>query len=139
MNTRHRPPVSDQDLQAWHEVDTRDTRDASDTAPAPASTADTPPLSLPLHGDLNIYAVDTLKPELLKRLDGATTVELDLQYVTEIDTAGMQLLLLLKHTALRHGKQLRLVRHSQAAADTIQFLGLGDFFGDPLPIQAQWS
>lgn len=96
-------------------------------------------LRVALTGDVDIYAAETLKAQLLDQLLRTRVLELDLAEVSLIDTAGMQILVLLKRTAEREGRELRLSQHSATAAEASQFLGLGPFFGDPLPIQPQWT
>ena len=63
-------------------------------------------------------------------------LELDLLQVGEIDTAGLQLLILLKKEAQRSGKRLSIVAHSQAVRAVIDFCNLAAELGDPLVIPA---
>ena len=62
---------------------------------------------LSLSDDLTIYHALAQKALLLAALDGADELELDLAQVSEIDTAGLQLLILLKKEAQRAGKSSR--------------------------------
>lgn len=89
--------------------------------------------------DLTIYNAAALKEQLLKALGAADVLELDLSQVAEIDTSGVQLLLLAKREALREGRTLSIVLHSPAVQETIDFLNMAAYFGDPLVIQAQAS
>ena len=73
---------------------------------------------------------------MLDALASADELELDLMQVGEIDTAGLQLLILLKKEAQRTGKRLAIVAHSQAVRAVIDFCNLAAELGDPLVIPA---
>jgi anti-sigma B factor antagonist len=87
--------------------------------------------------DLTIYHAAQLKEALLAPLARAEGIELDLSRVEEIDSAGMQLLVLLKREAADAGKYLRLVGHSPAVLNVFDLYNLAGFFGDPLVIASQ--
>lgn len=89
-----------------------------------------------LQGDLTIYQAKELKERLLALLTGSEELELDLAGVTELDTAGVQLLLLAKFEAGRAGKTLRLTSHSDAVRAVIDLYNLAARFGDPLVLPA---
>lgn len=91
---------------------------------------------LTLAEDLTIYHALEQKNALLDALIGADELELDLIQVGEIDTAGLQLLILLKKEAQRAGKRVTLVAHSQAVRSAIDFCNLAAELGDPLLIPA---
>lgn len=73
-----------------------------------------PPALLFIEGDLTIRRVQEMKDVILARLAQTSALELDLAGVTEIDTAGVQLLLMARRAAQASGKQLRLAAHSRA-------------------------
>jgi len=91
---------------------------------------------LSLTEDLTIYHVLDQKHQLLDALGSADELELDLMQVGEIDTAGLQLLILLKKEAQRTGKRLSIVAHSQSVRAVIDFCNLAAELGDPLVIPA---
>jgi len=86
--------------------------------------------------DLTIYHALEQKQLLLDALAATSELELNLAQVAEIDTAGLQLLVLLKKEAQRAGKQVRIVAHSQAVSSLIDFCNMAAEFGDPLVIPA---
>lgn len=91
---------------------------------------------LTLEADLTIYnAVDT-KRQLLDAVHANKTVELDLSQVGEMDTAGFQLLVLAKRECQKLDRTLRIVAHSPAVREVIDFYNMAAFFGDPLVIPA---
>ena len=91
---------------------------------------------LRIDGELTIYRAQELKQALLA---DPAPVEIDLSGVTEIDTAGLQLLILAKKTALAKQRTLRLVAHSPAVIEVIELLNLAAYFGDPLVIASRAS
>ena len=91
---------------------------------------------LSLTEDLTIYHALEQKHKLLDALGSADELELDLMQVGEIDTAGLQLLILLKKEAHKAGKQVTIVAHSQAVCAAIDFCNLAAELGDPLVIPA---
>lgn len=101
-----------------------------------ASTQQSKPVPAVLHidGEMTIYRAAELKPQLLEALAGAGELEVDLAGVTEIDTAGLQVLMLAKQTAAATGRSLRLTGHSPAVVDVFEMLDLASYFGDPLVI-----
>jgi anti-sigma B factor antagonist len=94
---------------------------------------------LRIEGELTIYRAAELKQALLDAVAGAALLEVDLSGVTEIDTAGLQLLMLAKKTAQAAQRELRLVAHSPAVIDVFELLNLAAYFGDPLVIAARPS
>jgi len=87
-------------------------------------------------GNLTIYEAVPRKLALLSALADCRELELDLSRVGEVDSAGLQLLVLVKQEASRQGKRLALVAHSAAVREILVFLDLAGFFGDPLLIPA---
>jgi anti-sigma B factor antagonist len=94
------------------------------------------PTSLAIDRDLTIYHAAELKNELLEALAAGDQLDLDLSRVEEMDTAGIQLLILTKQEATRQGKALRIVQHSPAVREVIDFYNMAAHFGDPLVILA---
>jgi anti-anti-sigma factor len=87
--------------------------------------------------DMNIYNASEQKKMLLKALDSCQELDIDLSHVSEIDTAGFQLLLLTKREALKAGKTMRLTGHSKAVTELIDLYNMASYFGDPMVIPAE--
>ena len=83
-------------------------------------------------GEMTIYHAAEMKGELLPCIDRGTEVEIDLSEVSEMDTAGFQLLLLIKREAAHAGKLLRLVAHSPATLEVLDLFNMASHFGDPV-------
>jgi anti-sigma B factor antagonist len=94
---------------------------------------------LSIDSDLTIYNAPDHKRLLLDALEQGSVVELDLAHVGEIDSAGLQVLLLAKRESLAAGKDLRIVAHSPAVQELLEFFNVASYFGDPLVIPAQDS
>lgn len=92
---------------------------------------------LVLESDMTIYNALAAKEQLLAALEGCQELELDLSKVGEIDTSGIQLLILAKREATRQQKSLRLVAHSAAVREVLDFFNVVAYFGDPLLIPAR--
>lgn len=87
-----------------------------------------------LAGELTIYQAAAAKDRLLAALAEAREVEMDLAGLAEIDTAGLQLLLLAKREATAAGRSLALTGHSRPVVEILELYGLAAWFGDPLPL-----
>jgi anti-anti-sigma factor len=77
-----------------------------------------------VEGELSIYRAAELKAQLLPQA-GTGEVVLDLSQVSEIDTAGVQLLLLSQREAAALSRPWRLGAASPAVAEALNLLGLG--------------
>lgn len=91
---------------------------------------------LTIVGDLTIYQAAEIRQRLIESVRGNGVLELDLSHVGEIDTAGLQLLALAKRESRQLDREMRIVGHSPAVREVIEFLNLVAFFGDPLVIPA---
>lgn len=83
-----------------------------------------------LAGSMTIYEAAVQKGELLAALANAPALELDLGGVDEADTAGLQLLLLLRREAASGGKPVRVVALSPAIVEVLDRYGLASAFAD---------
>jgi anti-anti-sigma factor len=86
------------------------------------------PTVLRIAGELTIFRAVELKQALLAV---PAPQEVDLSGVTEIDTAGLQLLILAKRTAQAQQLGLRLLSPSAVVTELFELLGLVAFFADP--------
>ena len=84
-----------------------------------------------IKGELDIFTAGAQRQLLLDAIDAGSEVEVDLSEVSEMDSAGLQLLLAAKKTAQQGGYPLHLVMHSHAVLDALELCQLATFFGDP--------
>ncbi|ANQ83496.1 lipid asymmetry maintenance protein MlaB [Azoarcus olearius] len=98
------------------------------------STPATAPLAIV--EDMTIYHAAEQKQQLVAALAQADELQIDLSAVAEIDTAGFQLLILVKREAQRLGKRARIVAHSAAVREVVDFFNMAAEFGDPMLMPA---
>lgn len=81
-----------------------------------------------IEGEMNIYAAQELKVRLLDCLHNSLRLDLDLSKVSEIDTAGFQLLILAKREAGFLNKGFRILAHSEATSGMTGLLNMTGYF-----------
>lgn len=91
---------------------------------------------LRIEDDLSIYRAAALKGPLLDPLGRASEIEVDLSQVAEMDSAGLQLLVLLKREAAAAGKRVGFSGHSPSVIRLLDLYNMAGYFGDPLVIAA---
>jgi len=90
-----------------------------------------------VEGNMTIYEAATDKPALLAALAKAKEMEIDLSSIHEMDTAGLQLLILVKRESLKAGKVMRLIDHSPSSVDVLDRYHMAPYFGDPVVISTR--
>jgi len=93
-------------------------------------------LPISIEGDLTIFRVGELNNVIFPAISLSQEVEIDLSHVSDIDAAGLQLLMSAKIEARNQQKTLRFIGHSVAVTDAIDLCGLSAFFGDPIHISS---
>lgn len=96
----------------------------------------TPPATtLSVNGEFTIFTADAHKTALMNAIaqtSADSSVDIDLSAVTEIDTAGLQLMLLAKHEAAAVGRSVTFSNHSDAVLDLVSLFDLVGQLGDPV-------
>lgn len=76
-----------------------------------------------IEGELTIYSAgeisNAIKSNLIEPLALAKDIEMDLSQVSEMDSAGLQVLLMSKLTAIRHGAHLKFVNVSEPVQEVL--------------------
>jgi anti-anti-sigma factor len=93
----------------------------------------TPSNALRIAGEFTIYRAAELAAEMksvLAALPAGAAFEIDLAEVTEMDCAGVQLLLAARRSAVEAGRALRLGGRSPAVAEVFETLQLASHFAD---------
>jgi anti-anti-sigma factor len=92
---------------------------------------------LAIEGELTIFRAQELKEVIMTVITASDEIEIDLSHVSEVDAAGMQLLVSTKLEAILRGKTLHYAGHSKTVLDMIDLCDLGSFFGDQLVIESK--
>lgn len=88
--------------------------------------AETQPTRIRIEGELTIYTAAESKQQLLAALAAHEAFAVELDAVAEIDTSGVQLLLMAQREAQRQGKALTLAGASPAVQEVIELLNLAE-------------
>jgi anti-sigma B factor antagonist len=91
-------------------------------------------VALHIEGAMTVSTAAALKKDLMKHIAKPGEREIVLTEVSEMDSAGIQLLMLAKREATRRGRPLRLTGHSPAVLGVIDTYDLAAYFGDPILI-----
>lgn len=96
-------------------------------------------IHLAVQDEMTVYTVQDQKQQLFEHLKSARELLIDLSGVTEIDSAGVQLLMFLKQETVSRNLKLSLTSHSQIVVEVLELLNLTKHFGDPIVISADWK
>ena len=86
-------------------------------------------------GELCIYEASELKKNIMGVLEDPRHLEINLAKVTEMDSSGVQLLMLVKKEREEKGHSFSLSNHSDVVLDVFELLGLEGYFKDPIVLQ----
>lgn len=87
-----------------------------------------------VESEMTIYEAQEMNKTLKKSIDTCKQIELNLEGVSELDTAGVQILLMAKRAAEKCGKPFNITSHSEAVVQTFDLLNIAHEFGDPIVI-----
>ena len=80
--------------------------------------------------ELSIYTANECRDALIEELPSVSDLTINLAGVTDLDSAGLQLLMALSYLA--PDIDVQFVQHSSVVSDTLNLLGLADHFGAPV-------
>ncbi|UCX04806.1 STAS domain-containing protein [Shewanella glacialimarina] len=90
-----------------------------------------------IEGPMTIHNATELKSQFIGALSASQHLELNLAAVTEIDAAGLQLLIMAKQHQIHIQHELTLINHSEAVLEAFEIMGLVSWFNDPVIITRQ--
>jgi anti-sigma B factor antagonist len=90
-----------------------------------------------IDGEMTIYTAADTKARLMPLLAQCPLLEIDLSKVSEMDSAGLQLLILAKRECAQRNGDLRLIGHSPAVLEVLDMCNMMPYFGDPVVISLQ--
>ena len=79
-----------------------------------------------IENNMTIFNASELKQTLLDALSEPTNIKLDLSQVNEIDSAGFQLLLMLKNESKKNNKEYQITACSSAVTSLLDLFNLKD-------------
>lgn len=82
-------------------------------------------------GEITIYNAADMKTILLDTLQVHNKIEIDLAEVSELDTAGVQLLVLARREADKADKSLSLITPSEVVQEMLNLYHLTSYFDSP--------
>lgn len=82
--------------------------------------------------EMTIYEALQLQSQFLEALSNYQQIEVNLANVSEIDSAGIQLMIALKKDALLQQKSLLFTAHSPEVIALLDLFNMTQFFGDPV-------
>ena len=85
-------------------------------------------LTVLLDDEFTIHTANLFRDLLAEQLKSITHIIINLSKVTEMDTAGFQLLVAIKNLSSKY--EVEFVEHSAAVIDVLELYGLSGDFGD---------
>jgi anti-anti-sigma factor len=90
-----------------------------------------------VEGELTVFTVHALKDRIMAALAESSTLQINLSDVSEVDGAGIQLLLAAKREAQQRGGTLSLTGHPPQFIAALELTDLAREFGDPLVLDME--
>ena len=87
-----------------------------------------------IKGEMSVFTALAVRQQLLDAFEQPGDVEVDLGAVSEVDSAGIQLLIAAKREAALHARALRFTGHSRAVFDLLELYDVAGQLGDPVLI-----
>jgi anti-sigma B factor antagonist len=81
-----------------------------------------------IEGGMTIFNVIDLKRDLLDTLNDSSELEIDLSQVNELDTAGLQLLILTKREYAALSKSFKIISYSPEVLSVMELFDLKEYF-----------
>jgi anti-anti-sigma factor len=90
------------------------------------------PTLILIQDEMTIYNVLEHKNKLYPYLKNENGLQIDLSNVSEIDSAGMQLLIFLKYQSQIEKKEITFTEHSESVKEVINIFNFSSFFDIPV-------
>ncbi|MBK8394490.1 MAG: STAS domain-containing protein [Leptospiraceae bacterium] len=90
-----------------------------------------------LVGRCTIYTVSKLKESFIEVIAANQNILIDLEKVTDFDTAGLQLFIAAKNMGTRENKKIKFISHPVCIIALFDLYGLTSFFGDKIILTAE--
>lgn len=90
-----------------------------------------------IDGDMTVYNAMELKEELMPLLEEPRELAIKLANVTEIDSAGVQLLMLVKRERAARELPVTMSDHCSEVLDAFELMDLVGYFNDPVVLPGE--
>lgn len=87
--------------------------------------------------EMTIYNAMDNKSRLMELMAQSDQLEIDLSKIRQIDSSGLQLLIMAKLEAEANQKTISLTGHSDSVVEVIDLCNLSGFFGDPVVMSSR--
>lgn len=92
---------------------------------------------LKISGAVNIYTVAPIKNHIFDILNNSSKLVINLAEVSEIDSAGFQILLMVKREGHSSKKKTKFISHSISILGALDIFGAVGLFGDQIVVPAE--
>jgi anti-anti-sigma factor len=86
---------------------------------------------LRIRGEMTIYDATVIRDRLFAALDGEPTARIDLGGVSELDTTGIQILMMAARASARRGVPFSVANPSDVVIEALELLRLTAWFAAP--------
>lgn len=86
---------------------------------------------LAVEGEMTAPLVEELKEAILPVIANSWEIEIDLSRVSEVDCAGLLMMMAMKLEAITWGRDLYFIRHSEPVREILGLWDLGRLFNAP--------
>lgn len=90
-----------------------------------------------IDGEMTIYNAAEIGEKLFSALLDSRDLVINLSNVTEIDSAGVQLLMMAKKERATNDLNLSLTEHSDSVLDVFELMDLVTYFNDPVVLSGE--
>lgn len=93
--------------------------------------------ALTIPGDMTIYEAEEIKSLFDKAAKSKGNICVNLENVSEIDSAGIQLMISLKKTLIENDREVTFESHTEAVINLFDVFDIATYFGDPIIMDNQ--
>jgi len=86
-------------------------------------------------GDMTIYEAGEVRDLFMNALSEKKNINVNLSNVSEIDSAGIQLMVSLKNNASENDLSVQYRSHSQSVIGLLDLFDMTSYFGDPIVLE----
>ena len=85
-------------------------------------------VKISLNGEMTIYTCNEMKIKLMEAVSKDCNVTINVSNVTEMDTAGLQLLILVKNELMQNDFQLMIIGKNESVTGVMNICNMSEYF-----------